>query len=98
MNPFNVAQYALLARMYGHCLGYPASELVVNIGDAHTYSDQTDGIEEQIKAEYCNTNPTLCIKDRGQNYLTDFVYEDFQVNNYYPEGAIRMPLTIVGGF
>ena len=98
LNPFNIAQYALLTRMYAHCLGYPASELVVNIGDAHTYSDQGDGISEQLRAEYSAVQPTLTIKDRGQKYLTDFVYEDFTVENYYPEKAIRMPLTIVGGF
>jgi len=97
-NPFNVAQYGLLAHMYAKCIGYPAGELVVMIGDGHCYSDQKEGVLEQIDKPINNLAPTLTIKDRGQQYLTDFKYSDFKVHNYFPEESIRMPLTIVGGF
>ena len=97
-NPFNTAQYGLLAHMYAKCLGYPAAELTVMIGDGHCYSDQVGGVIEQIEKPINDLLPTLTIKDRGQQYLTYFKYSDFKVHNYFPEESIRMPLTIVGGF
>ncbi|MFM6138949.1 MAG: thymidylate synthase, partial [Sphaerospermopsis kisseleviana] len=97
-NPFNVAQYGLLAHLYAKCTGFPASELIVQITDAHVYSDQWDGIDLQLSREASGQLPTLSIKERGQKYLTDFEYSDFTVNNYFPEHKIQMPITIVGGF
>jgi thymidylate synthase len=96
-HPFNVAQYALLTRMYAHCTGFEAHDLVVTIGDAHIYSDQFDGIKEQLISEP-KAFPDLHIEDRGQKYLSDFRYSDFTVKNYASEKSIPMPLTIVGGF
>ena len=84
--------------MYAKCLGYPAAELTVIIGDGHCYSDQVGGVIEQIEKPINDLLPTLTIKDRCQQYLTDFKYSDFKVHNYFPEESIRMPLTIVGGF
>lgn len=97
-NPFNVAQYGLMAHLYAKCTGFPASELVVQITDAHVYSDQWEGIDLQLSRTTSEELPTLTIKDRGQKYLTDFVYSDFKVDNYFPEDKIPMPITIVGGF
>jgi thymidylate synthase len=97
-NPFNTVQYGLLAHMYAKCLGYPAAELTLMIGDGHCYSDQVGGVIEQIEKPINDLLPTLTIEDRGQQYLTDFKYSDFKVHNYFPEESIRMPLTIVGGF
>ena len=97
-NPFNVAQYGLLAHLYAKCTGFPAGELVVQITDAHVYSDQWDGIDLQLSRKVSGELPTLSIKERGQKYLTDFEYSDFTVNNYFPEHKIQMPITIVGGF
>ena len=97
-NPFNVAQYGLLAHLYAKCTGFPASELVVQITDAHVYSDQWEGIDLQLSRSVSDNFPTLSIKDRNQKYLTDFEYSDFTVTNYFPENKILMPITIVGGF
>lgn len=96
-NPFNVAQYGLLAHMYAKCLGIEAGTLLVQITDRHIYSDQIDEVKNQI-ANQSKGFPTLTIKDRNQQYLEDFDYSDFLINNYYPESSIRMPLTVVGGF
>jgi thymidylate synthase len=97
MNPFNTAQYGLLAHMYAKCLGVEAGTLLVQITDRHIYSDQIDEVKKQVE-KIPTEFPTLIIKDRGQQYLEDFEYSDFKVNGYFPEETIRMPLTIVGGF
>jgi thymidylate synthase len=96
-HPFNIAQYALLLRMYAHCTGFTPGELVVTLVDAHIYSDQISEIEKQVKRTP-KPFPQLTIEDRGQKYLEDFDYSDFSVEGYFPEESIRMPLTVVGGF
>lgn len=96
-HPFNIAQYALLLRMYAHCTGFEPGELAVKLVDAHIYSDQIPEIKKQIKKRP-KPFPALTIKDRGQQYLEDFEYSDFKVEGYFPEETIRMPLTVVGGF
>lgn len=96
-HPFNVAQYALLLRMYAHCTGFKPGELAVTFVDAHIYNDQIPEIQEQL-TRTPKPFPKLTIKDRGQRYLEDFEYSDFKVEGYFPEESIRMPLTVVGGF
>lgn len=96
-NPFNVSQYGLLTHMYANCCGYEPGELVVMIDDAHIYSDQIEPLQNQLERTP-TTFPQLAIKDRGQQYLTDFVFEDFEVLNYNPQDSIKVPLTVVGGY
>ena len=94
---FNTTQYALLTHMYAFCCGYEAGELVVMLDDAHIYSDQIEPLQKQLE-RIPTTFPKLQIKDRGQKYLTDFTFEDFEVIGYNPHEAIKVPLTVVGGY
>ena len=96
-NPFNVTQYALLTHMYASCCGYEAGELVVMIDDAHIYSDQIEAVQNQLERTP-TAFPKLKIKDRGQKYLTDFVFNDFEILDYDPQDTIKTPLTVVGGY
>jgi thymidylate synthase len=87
--------------MYAYCTGFEPGTLLVQITDAHIYSDQIDAVQKQIdthQSDSLKPFPTLSIKDRGQQYLTDFIYEDFKVYGYYPEESLRFPLTLVGGY
>lgn len=95
--PANVAQYALLLYMYSHCLKIPAGELVIQLGDHHVYDNVLEQIEEQIKRDPLEF-PTIEIVDRGQKYLTDFVFSDFIIKNYNHLGKLPGELTIVGGY
>lgn len=96
--PANVAQYGMLLHMYAKCTGYPAGELLVQLTDVHVYSDQ---LGEDLYAQLNSTPkefPTLEIQDRGQKYLTDFVFDDFKVIGYKADSVKRFNLTVVGGF
>ena len=94
---FNIAQYGLLTHMYSRCCNYEPGELVVMLDDAHIYSDQIKPLQQQLeRIPHCF--PQLSIRERGQEYLTDFVFEDFEVVNYNPNKAIIVPLTVVGGY
>ena len=96
-NPFNVAQYAMLTHMYAKLCGFPVGDLVVNIDDAHIYSNHFERVEEQIvRSPY--PFPQIEIKDRGQKRMRDFVYEDFRVIGYESHPPIKGEITVVGGY
>lgn len=96
-NPFNVAQYAMLAHMYAFLTGYPVGELVVNIDDAHIYYNHFDQVIEQISRKAV-APPRLYLKDRGQKRMQDFEFSDFELVGYRPQEPIKGDITVVGGY
>jgi len=96
-NPFNVAQYAMLTHLYAQLCGFPVGDLVVNIDDAHIYSNHFDQVKEQItRSPY--PFPQIKIKERGQERMQDFMYEDFQIVGYQSHPPIKGDITVVGGY
>jgi thymidylate synthase len=49
--PFNIASYALLLEIVARLVNMTPDELIVNIGDAHIYLNQIEGIKEQLIRE-----------------------------------------------
>ena len=106
-NPFNVAQYGALLKMYCLCLTnrtgttWTPDELVVMIHDAHLYSKHFDSIQLQYKQSYQIeefNKVELQIENRNQESLIDFVPDDFQLANYFPQKGIRAELFDAGGY
>jgi len=50
--PFNIASYALLLEIIAKMVNMVPDELITNMGDCHIYSNQIDGIKEQIGRDY----------------------------------------------
>jgi len=50
--PFNIASYALLLEIIGKMVNMIPDELIINIGDAHIYLNQIEGVKEQIGRKY----------------------------------------------
>ena len=50
--PFNISSYALLLVILGKMVNMVPDELIANMGDCHIYSNQIDGVKEQIGREY----------------------------------------------
>jgi thymidylate synthase len=46
--PFNIASYALLTHIFAREAGLGVGDLVINIGDAHLYSNSISGSEEML--------------------------------------------------
>lgn len=108
-NPFNVAQYGALLEMYCLCLSnrtgeaWQPDELVLQIGDAHIYSNHGEAFAEMFEQSevLCNGNvgkAKLNIANRGQVNLQQFELSDFSMENYLPEGTIKAGLHTAGGF
>jgi thymidylate synthase len=94
---WNIAQYAALLHMYAHCLKLPVGEIEFYTTDCHLYSNLLDQTKEQLSRQ-SYPFPKLTIKDRGQQYLQDFVIDDFIVEGYKSHPALKGQITVVGGY
>ena len=90
--PFNIASYALLTLMIAQVTGLKPGEFVHTFGDAHLYSNHMGQVEELLSRTTFPL-PTLAINPDVDN-LFDFVYEDFELQNYQSHGAISAPVAV----
>lgn len=85
--PFNIASYALLTLMLAQVCGLEAGEFIHTFGDVHIYSNHM----EQVKLQLTRTPyplPQMKINHERKS-ITDFVYSDFELQNYQCHPAIK---------
>ncbi|NDV52058.1 MULTISPECIES: thymidylate synthase [unclassified Salipiger] len=90
--PFNIASYALLTVMLAHVTGYEPGDFIHSIGDAHIYLNHLEQVETQL-ARTPHALPTLRLA-RDVPSLFDFRFDDFIIENYAPEPAIKAPVAV----
>lgn len=96
--PFNIASYGLLLEIIAKLVNMVPDELIANLGDAHIYKNQIDGIKEQLGREPFQL-PKLIFStqidfEKGINELLDScLITDFQVEGYKSHPAIKIPLS-----
>ena len=90
--PFNIASYALLARMIAQVTGYKPGEFIHTFGDAHIYSNHKDQITEQLNRHPRNL-PKIKLNPKIKNLL-DFTYNDIEVLNYDPYPLIKGKVSV----
>jgi dihydrofolate reductase/thymidylate synthase len=90
--PFNIASYSLLTRMMAQVCGLKAGDFVHVMGDVHIYLNHVDALKEQLKREPF-AFPKLRLNPDKKN-IDDFVYEDFQVENYQHHKTISMKMAV----
>lgn len=94
--PFNIASYSLLTMMFAHVLGVKLGEFVHTIGDAHLYENH----KEQARIQLSRTPksfPTMKLNPSVKE-IDAFQYEDFILEWYNPDHAIKADITVVWGF
>lgn len=96
--PFNIASYGLLLMMIADEVNMVPDELIGNLGDAHIYKNQIDGVKEQLTRTPMKL-PTLRIKQHFNDEPSAVIKpqywhpEDFVIDNYQSHPAIKAPLS-----
>ena len=90
--PFNIASYAALTMMIAQVAGLKLGDFVHTFGDAHLYSNHMNQVDEMLSRSTFDL-PTLQINPKVQS-LFDFVYDDFELQNYQSHGPISAPVAV----
>ena len=90
--PFNIASYAALTMMVAQVTDLKLGDFVHTFGDAHLYTNHMQQIEEQLTRSP-HPLPKLTINTEVNN-LVDFVYDDFQLQDYQSHPAISAPVAV----
>jgi thymidylate synthase len=85
--PFNIASYALLTMMVAKVCHLEPGVFVHTLGDAHIYSNHLEQIKLQMTREP-RPLPKMIIHRDTEN-IEDFVFEDFELQDYHPYPAIK---------
>jgi thymidylate synthase len=107
--PFNLASYGLLLSILGEIVNMVPDELIANLGDAHIYLNQIDGVKEQISrvpydlptlrinTEFWPTESGECgigeLTTNINSLIEEMRIDDFQIENYKSHPSIKMPLS-----
>jgi len=97
--PFNIASYALLLEIIAKIVDMVPEDLIINIGDAHIYLNQMEGVQEQLTRELFEL-PKLMIH-KTDSFWSNFDVSlfnhldinDFTIENYVHHPSIKMPLS-----
>ncbi len=90
--PFNIASYALLTLMVAQVTGLKPGEFVHTLGDAHLYLNHLEQAKQQL-ARAPRALPVMRLNPEVKD-LFAFKYDDFRLEGYDPEPAIRAPIAV----
>jgi thymidylate synthase len=96
--PFNIAQYALLLKMFASVTGMVANELIITIGDAHIYKNHIEQvkiiIERYMRDTLSEKERTCWVNLAQKNGIFDYTYKDITLVGYNPWPAIKGEVSI----
>lgn len=90
--PFNIASYALLTHMVAQQCNLDVGHFVWTGGDTHIYKNHLNQVNEQINRT--PGHPPRLIINRRPEDIFSYKFEDFELANYKPQGAIKAPISI----
>jgi thymidylate synthase len=90
--PYNIASYALLLSIIAKQVNMISEEVIGNLGDCHIYTNQIEGVKEQLTREP-HELPTVKISDRAVTDISEYTLTDIVLENYQSHPTIKMPLS-----
>ncbi len=90
--PFNIASYALLTMMMAQVLELVPGDFIISLGDAHIYLNHLEQVQTQLAREPYPL-PVMHLNPKRKN-LFEFVYEDFELQNYRCHAGIKAPIAV----
>lgn len=93
--PFNIASTSLLTCILAKMCNMIPKEVIINLGDAHIYSNHIDQVRTQLSRS-CLKFPILRIeKDiSGINDIEELNFEDFILESYVSHSPIKAEMAI----
>jgi thymidylate synthase len=88
--PFNIASYGLLLEIIAKIVNMVPDELIGNLGDTHIYSNQIDGVKEQIGREL-SLEERLLLADKINKEIRQDLYTYSFNNPIYTGGIDQRP-------
>lgn len=90
--PFNIASYALLTMMIAQVIGLEPGDFIITLGDSHIYMNHLEQVKTQLSRD---TFPLPVMRiNPARKDLFDFVFEDFDLQNYQCHPGIKAPIAI----
>jgi len=90
--PFNIASYALLTMMIAQVIGLEPGDFIITLGDSHIYMNHLEQVKTQLSRE---TFPLPVMRiNPARKDLFDFVFEDFDLQDYQCHPGIKAPIAI----
>lgn len=92
--PFNVAAYALLAHLYARAADLKPGRLLVDIGDAHLYSDHVKPMKRVLHdGPVWGDGAQLVINTRNTD-IDGYDISDFQIDDYHPRPFVKLEVAV----
>lgn len=90
--PFNIASYSLLTHMIAQVCNLDVGEFIWSGGDCHIYTNQIDGVKEQLKRDPLPL-PTLWLNEDVTD-IDKFSMSDIKLQNYQSHPAILFDFAV----
>ena len=90
--PFNIASYALLTLMLAQVCGLQPGDFIHTFGDAHIYTNHIEQVTTQLQRKP-KALPVMRLNPQVTD-LFSFDYNDFTLENYHPDPAIKAPIAV----
>lgn len=91
-NPYNVAEYCLLIHMIAQVCNLAVGEFILNIGDAHIYTNHVDALNEVLTREPLPTSKIIL--DPEIDNIYDFREQHILLCDYTAHDNIKMEVAI----
>ncbi len=91
-SPFNLASLALLTHMLSEQCGYEAATVQINYGDVHIYKNHIKQAELQLTRTPKKLPEIVFVRKPAS--IFEYQYEDFYIENYHPEAAIKAKVAV----
>lgn len=93
--PFNIAQYGVFVHMVAQTVNMKTKDFVWIGGDCHIYSNQINGVKEQLSREpLWSVKPQVNLNSWVKN-IDDFTFDDIEIVNYDSRPEIKFPKAAV---
>ena len=90
--PFNIASYSLLTMMIAQVVGLEPGDFIISLGDAHIYLNHLEQVDTQLSRD---TFPLTDMRiNPARKDLFEFVYDDFDLQNYQCHAGIKAPISV----